>query len=149
MKYTMPALIAFTVAWPVAAQEQKAAASNPQDLISMEDSWAKAAVAGDAAALSRIVAPDWKGQNEKGKVMDRAALIKETTAGEEKLTSMVNHDLHVTFLGPDHAIVQGMDDETGVKAGKPVKETYSWTDIYEKRDGKWVAVASQNTPVKQ
>lgn len=149
MKYAIPALIALTIAWPVAAQDQKAAANNPQDLISMEDAWAKAAVARDAAELARIVAPDWKGQNEKGKVMDRAGLIKEATAGEEKLTSMVNHDLHVTFLGTDHAVVQGMDDETGVRAGKPVKETYSWTDIYEKRDGKWVAVASQNTPVKQ
>jgi hypothetical protein len=61
---------------------------------------------------------------------------------------MVNHDLHVRFLGSDHAIVQGMDNETGVRKGKAVKETYSWTDIYEKRDGKWVAVASQNTPIK-
>ena len=148
MKYAIPALVALTLAWPVAAAPSKPAANNPQDLINMEDAWAKAAVARDAAALARIVAPDWKGQNQKGKMYDRAAMIKETTAGEEKLTSMVNHDLHVTFLGPDHAIVQGMDNETGIRAGKPVKETYSWTDVYEKRGGKWVAVASQNTPVK-
>ena len=147
MKLIIPALAALSLAAPVAAQH-KEAANNPQELISMEDAWAKAAVAREANALSRIVAPDWKGQNEKGKIYDRAAMIKETTAGEEKLTSMVNHDLHVRFLDNDHAIVQGMDTETGIKKGKSVKEVYSWTDVYEKRGGKWVAVASQNTPVK-
>lgn len=148
MKLAIPALVALSLAWPVAAQHKAPASNNPQELISMEDAWAKAAVSRDAAALARIIAPDWKGQNEHGKIMDRAAMIKEATAGDEKLQSMVNHDLHVRFLGNDHAIVQGMDNETGIRKGKPVKEVYSWTDIYEKRGGKWVAVASQNTPVK-
>ena len=147
MKVAISAMIAVALA-SVASAAPKVAASNPQDLVNMETAWAKAAVARDAAALSRIVAPDWHGQNERGKMMDRAAMLHQATAGEEKLTSMVNHDLHVRFLGPDHAIVQGMDNESGVKKGKRVNEVYSWTDIYEKRDGHWVAVASQNTPVK-
>ena len=146
MKTAIPVMLAVVLA--SAASAQPKVANNPQDLINMEAAWAKAAVARDAAALSRIVAPDWKGQNQRGKMYDRAAMIHETTAGEEKLTSMVNHDLHVRFIGNDHAIVQGMDNESGVRKGKTVKEVYSWTDIYEKRDGHWVAIASQNTPIK-
>jgi uncharacterized protein (TIGR02246 family) len=143
MKLAIPAMIAV-----VLASAASAAGNNPQDLVNMEAAWAKAAVARDSAALARIVAPDWKGQNEHGKIYDRAAMIHQTTAGEEKLTSMVNHDVHVRFIGNDHAIVQGMDNESGVKKGKTVNEVYSWTDIYEKRGGQWVAIASQNTPVK-
>lgn len=143
MKLAIPAMIAV-----VLASTASAAGNNPQDLVNMEAAWAKAAVARDSAALTRIVAPDWKGQNEHGKIYDRAAMIHQTTAGEEKLTSMVNHDVHVRFIGNDHAIVQGMDNESGVKKGKTVNEVYSWTDIYEKRGGQWVAIASQNTPVK-
>ena len=143
MKLAIPAMIAV-----VLASAASAAGNNPQDLVNMEAAWAKAAVARDSAALTRIVAPDWKGQNEHGKIYDRAAMIHQTTAGEEKLTSMVNHDVHVRFIGNDHAIVQGMDNEFGVKKGKTVNEVYSWTDIYEKRGGQWVAIASQNTPVK-
>jgi hypothetical protein len=143
MKLAIPAMIAV-----VLASAASAAGNNPQDLVNMEAAWAKAAVARDSAALTRIVAPDWKGQNEHGKIYDRAAMIHQTTAGEEKLTSMVNHDVHVRFIGNDHAIVQGMDNESGVKKGKTVNEVYSWTDIYEKRGGQWVAIASQNTPVK-
>lgn len=146
MKTAIPAILAVVLAAAVPAQAQ--AANNPQELIDMEAAWAKAAVARDAGALNRIVAADWHGQNQKGKIYDRATMVRETTTGAERLTSMVNHDLHVRFLGPDHAIVQGMDDESGVLKGKKVNEVYSWTDVYERRDGKWVAIASQNTKVK-
>jgi len=146
MKTAIPAIIA--VALVSATSAQAKSTNNPQDLVNLESAWAKAAVARDAAALSRIVASDWKGQNERGKMYDRATMIHQTTAGEERLTSMLNHDVHVRFIGDDHAVVQGMDNESGVKKGKTVNEVYSWTDIYEKRGGQWVAIASQNTPVK-
>ena len=52
-------------------------------------------------------------------------------------------------LGVD---VATLETSRGRKATAAVrlrlKEVYSWTDIYERRGGKWVAVASQNTPVK-
>jgi hypothetical protein len=146
MKTAIPAILAVVLASAVSAPAH--AANNPQELIDMEAAWAKAAVARDAAALNRIVAADWHGQNDKGKLYDRAAMVHETVAGHEKLTSMTNHDLHVRFLDNDHAVVQGMDNESGTKAGKKVNEVYSWTDVYEKRGGKWMAIASQNTKVK-
>ena len=100
MKTAIPTILALVLASGASAQP-KPAANNPQELIDMEAAWAKAAVARDFAALSRIVAPDWHGQNHRGKLYDRAAMIQETVAGHEKLTSMANHDLHVRFLGPD------------------------------------------------
>jgi uncharacterized protein (TIGR02246 family) len=150
MKTAIPVILAVVVASasPAAAAQPKAAANNPQDLVNLETSWSKAIVARDAAAISRIVAPDWTGQNEHGKLGNRAAMIHQTTAGPEKLTAMVNHDVHVRFIGADYAIVQGMDNESGVTKGKKVNQAYSWTDIFAKRDGHWVAIASQNTPVK-
>jgi hypothetical protein len=75
-------------------------------------------------------------------------MIKETVSGPEKLTSEVNHDLHVRFLGNDFAAVHGMDNESGMMAGKKVNEVYSWLDLYEKRGGHWVAIASQSAKVK-
>jgi len=32
--------------------------------------------------------------------------------------------------------------------GKKISEVYSWLDVYQKRNGHWVAVASQNAKVK-
>ena len=148
MKTAIPAMLALVLASGVSAPALAAAANNPQDLINIEADWAKAAVARDAAALNRIVAADWHGQNHHGKYYDRATMIHEVVAGHEKLTSEVNHDLHVRFLGADYAVVHGMDNETGVEAGKKINEVYSWLDVYEKRGGRWVAIASQSAKVK-
>ena len=148
MKTAIPVILGLVLASVGSAPAMAAGANNPQDLINIEAAWAKAAVARDGAALSRIVAADWHGQNHRGKYYDRATMIKQTTSGPEKLTSEVNHDLHVRFLGNDFAAVHGMDDESGVEAGKKVSEVYSWLDIYEKRGGHWVAIASQAAKVK-
>ena len=147
MKTAIPAILALVLV--SGASAPALAANDPKEIVAMEAAWAKAEVTRDGAALSRILAPDWHGRNEKGVYYDRTAMIHDNTVGSrEKLTSMTNHDLHVRFLGPDHAIVQGMDDESGVKNGKKINEVYSWLDVYEKRGGHWVAIASQNTKVK-
>ena len=146
MKLAIAAIVAVALASGASAQHK--AANNPQDLINIENAWAKAAVAKDAATLNRIVAADWHGQNHHGKYYDRATMIKEVVSGNEKLTSEVNHDLHVRFLGNDYAAVHGMDNESGIEAGKKISEVYSWLDIYEKRGGHWVAIASQSAKVK-
>src|SRR6476469_1996513 len=61
MKTAIPAMLALVLASGASAQAK--AANNPQELINIENAWAKAAVARDAATLNRIVAPDWHGQN--------------------------------------------------------------------------------------
>src|SRR6185437_14497303 len=66
MKTAIPVIFALAFASGAAAEAK--AANNPQELIDMEAAWAKAAVARDATALNRIVAADWQGQNQKGKI---------------------------------------------------------------------------------
>jgi len=146
MKTALPVMLALVLASGASAQAK--AANNPQELVNIENDWAKAAVARDSATLNRIVAADWHGQNHLGKYTDRATMIHMTVAGKERMTSEVNHDLHVRFLGSDYAVVHGMDNESGVTAGKKVNQVYSWLDVFEKRGGHWVAIASQSTEVK-
>lgn len=167
MKLAIPALVALSLAWPAsaqmtsttaeppemqpmpaaAAQPAPMAASGEQELIALEDTWMKALQAGDAATLNRIIAPDWHAQNQSGTWYDRAAMVKSFTDGTDKITKATNHDVHVRFIGADLAIVQGRDSEVSTHKGKPSSGEYSWTDIFQKRDGQWVAIASQNTPV--
>lgn len=167
MKLAIPALVALSLAWPAsaqmtsttapppqamqpmppAAQPAPMAASGEQELIALEDTWMKALQAGDAATLNRIIAPDWHAQNQSGTWYDRAAMVKSFTDGTDKITKATNHDVHVRFIGADLAIVQGRDSEVSTHKGKPSSGEYSWTDVFQKRDGQWVAIASQNTPV--
>ena len=144
MKRALSALLAFSFAAAVAAP---AIAAGPGDeLVGMEAAWSKAMVAKDWAALKRIVAPDWHGQNQGGKRVDRAAMLADFTNGTDRIRSMTNHDVTVRIVG-DIAIVQGMDNEVSTHKGKSSSGTYGWTDIFQKRAGHWVAIASQNTPV--
>jgi ketosteroid isomerase-like protein len=146
MKKLASAFIALSFAAAVAAP---AFAAGPGDeLVGMEASWSKALVGKDWAAIRRIVAPDWHGQNQGGKRQDRASMLAELTSGTDRITSMTNHDVTVRLVG-DLAIVQGMDNEVSTHKGKSSSGTYGWTDIFQKRGGHWVAIASQNTPISK
>lgn len=129
-------------------QMTMAAPQASDELIAIEGRWASAMVGKDWAALETIVAPDWTGQNPGGKLTDRATLMAEFRSGRNLITAMKNHDLHVRVVG-DIGIVQGMDDETSSFDGKDTSGSWSWTDIYQRRAGKWVAIASQVTPVSK
>jgi ketosteroid isomerase-like protein len=48
----------------------------------------------------------------------------------------------------DTAVVTGTDDETTTADGKKSTGHYVWTDVFVKRNGKWLAVASQTAQVK-
>lgn len=150
MKLAIPALVAViltSAAWSQSAPAP--AAGNEQELIALEDAWVKALTTVDSAALNKIVAADWHGQNQSGAWYDRAAMEKSFADGTDKITKATNHDVHVRFVGADLAIVQGRDTEVSTHKGKSSSGDYSWTDVFQKRDGQWVAIASQNTPVTE
>jgi ketosteroid isomerase-like protein len=125
------------------------AADDPKaELIKLEADWSKASVAKDAATISKIIAPDWVGQGQDGKPSTRETVLADMKSGKDVATSMTNHDVHVRIIG-DIAIVQGADDEKSTHEGKDSSGTYTWTDVFQKRSGHWVAIASQSTPVKK
>ncbi|HZZ33798.1 MAG TPA: nuclear transport factor 2 family protein [Phenylobacterium sp.] len=123
-----------------------AAPDSKDELVKLEATWSKASVAKDAAEVGKIVASDWTGQNAGGKLMTRDKMLADMKSGVDAATSMTNHDVHVRFIG-DIAIVQGADDEKSTHMGKDTSGTYTWTDVFQKRGGHWVAIASQSTPV--
>lgn len=125
------------------------AASTPeQDLVAMEARWAKAMVDQDLAAIDKIVAPDWTGQDSRGKLMTKSEMMTEYKTGKFEISAMANHDVHPRVMG-DMAVVQGADTETSSDGGKDTSGVYTWTDVYQRRGGQWVVVASQVTPVKK
>ena len=124
----------------------QAATPAEQELINIEAQWSKAGVDHDLAAVDRIVAADWTGQDKSGKVSHKADIIADMKSGKAKSTSMTNRDVRVRIMG-DVAVVQGGDDEKSMYDGADTSGSYSWTDVFQKRAGKWVVVASQVTPV--
>jgi hypothetical protein len=130
----------------LAATNAYAAALTPDQkaLMDLETAWSKAEVGGDATFFSRVMGDDWIGQDDTGKPATKANMIADIK--KTKYTSIANHDVQVRIAG-DVAIVQGADMQKGTIDGHDASGEYTWMDIWVKRGGKWVAVATQDTKV--
>jgi ketosteroid isomerase-like protein len=128
---------------PAAAKAPSAAAAVKQ----AEHDWSDAAKAGDTDKLNQIIADDWSGVGPDGAKLTKSAFIDSYKSGKSKLESFDFGPMDVKVLG-NVAVVQGSDTEKSVTDGKDSSGKYSWTDVFAKRDGKWVAVRSHLTKVK-
>jgi ketosteroid isomerase-like protein len=139
--------LVFSIAVAVHAQLPKgdSDATTSQTLQAMEKAWLNAEKNHDTATFETIVADDWIAINPDGKRQtkaDRAAEIKVSHT-----TSAAMGGMKVRVFG-DTAVVTGSDDETTMEDGKKFSSHYVWTDVFVKRNGKWLAVASQTAQIK-
>lgn len=129
-----------------AAGTAMAAEDVAKTLTELEAKWSAASLTHDAKAVDAIVASDWVGRGWRGDQSDKAKMLKDVADKSSKVSAIKNHDVVVRVFG-DIAVVQGYDDETSSAKGKNTSGTYSWTDVFQKRDGQWLAIASQTTKV--
>lgn len=139
------ALIGFGVArsQTPAAKGSGAAA----ELKQMEHDWADAEKANDTDKLSQIIADDFKAIGPDGAKVTKAEFIDGYKSGKSKTESFEFGPMDVKVIG-SVGIVQGSDTEKSSSQGKDSSGKYVWTDIYAKRDGKWMVVRSQLAQVK-
>lgn len=139
--------LVLSAAVPVQAKQPKADsdAAISQTLQSIERAWLNAEKNHDVAAFEKIVADDWIAITPDGNNQtkaERAAEIKSSN-----IVSVTMGDMKVRVFG-DTAVVTGSDDEIIMKDGKKSSGHYVWTDVFVKRNGKWLAVASQTAQIK-
>lgn len=115
-------------------------------LMEIEREWGKALLAGDTMAMDRFVAPEWTLTNPMGYVETKAEADAALRSGDLDFESMTPQDLKVKVYG-DTAIVTGQSYDKAKYKGKDVSGTYRFTDVFVKRDGKWMAISTHVTPV--
>ena len=128
------------------AQATKAP-SAAQSVKQLEHDWLAAEKAGDTDKLGQILADDWVAIGPDGKTLTKQALLADVKSGQLKMESFEIWPMEVKALG-NVAVVQGGDTEKSTSEGKDTSGKYVWMDVFAKRDGKWVAVRSQNAMVK-
>ena len=138
--------VVLSVAVPIQARQPKTEsdAEISQTLQSMEQAWLDAEKNQDAAAFEKIVAGDWIAITPEGKSQTKAERAAEIKAGH--IDSATLGDMKVRVFG-DTAVVTGTDDEVSSEDSKKSSNHYVWTDVFVKRNGKWLAVASQTAQI--
>ena len=121
--------------------------ADEQAVLQIERDWLAAMVKPDVVALDRILAKEWA-ENADGEVMTRAQAMTALKSGAFKLESANLHDLSVHVFG-DVAMATMAVDIKGSFMGKPMPPSQRSTDFFVKRDGRWQAVSTQNTTIKQ
>ena len=125
----------------IRAADKAADGSVGKAIRQLEDDWAAALVKADKAVVDRIVAPEWVLTTPDGQMQTKAQADAELASGAMKFASFHLDDLQVKVYG-DTAIAFGLETEKSTFNGKDVSGQYRFTDVFVKRGGRWMAVAT-------
>lgn len=122
--------------------------ATPEDSVrAAEATRAQALLHADTVALSRLVAAEFVEVSRLGTLRSRADNIRDIASGDLRLTSIKYDSLTVQIYG-SVAVLRGIADNTGAFHGFPFAGRIRYTRIFVRRDGRWQAVAMQQTPMQ-
>jgi hypothetical protein len=104
-------------------------------------------VRADTAALSRIVADEFVEISRFGQLRTKADNIRDIASGDLKLQSVKYDSLVVRIYG-DVAVLRGIADNAGTFRGFPFTGKVRYLRLFIRRDGRWQAVAMEQTPLQ-
>lgn len=131
---------ALAMASPVAAQPSDEAA-----LRRLNDVWLGAYAAKDGDALEKLLGDDFVFvRASSGERLGKAKIVSDVRAGTFNIERCNWRDVVVTVFQRS-ALVTGINRCT-TKGGDARSNRYF--DVYEKRDGRWYAVAAQNVAIE-
>lgn len=131
------------------AAGQASKTSSVEDQIKkQEQNWAQATVKEGAAAVDQYEADDIIDTDPSGRVTDKNQDKTDLSSGDLKFQSIELSELKVHVYG-DTAVAAGTSTVKGTYKGQDISGKYRFTDVWVKRNGKWQAVASQSTKLKQ
>ncbi len=133
-------VVSMTVGMTAAAQVTDAGA----ELRALEHRLAEAWVDGDRAWIEGLIADDWSVIDILGNRRTKVDVIGEMFAnGDPPIAAMAFDEISVRLFG-DLAVVTGRNVATGTDG---TTFRLRFTDVFERRDGRWQVVASQGTPI--
>jgi ketosteroid isomerase-like protein len=115
-----------------------------EELLKLEDEFARAVVTNDADALNRLLADDWIIVEPDGGMIDKARFLGVIRSGALSHESMESIDLRVRVYG-NTAVVTGLTTSKGKFMGQDFTSCERATDIFVKQADRWQCVFTQLT----
>ena len=126
------------------AAEKKDKLAPEDEVKATEMARGEALVKADTAALSRMVAAEFYEVSRLGQLRFKADNIRDISTGMLKLKTVKYDSLVVRVYGAV-AVLRGIADNQGEAGGMPFAGKIRYTRVFVKRDGRWQAVAMQQT----
>ena len=140
-------IVVCMTALPVGAQDDSESAVRSR-IIALEKAWNQAYKAGDVRALDSILDNEIVLINDDGSVQSKAEFLGSVKAtrnnSQEQQVSPESMSVHV--FG-NTAIATGVFRAKGVEGGKSYVRRERFVDTWIYKNGQWVCVASNATPV--
>jgi len=112
--------------------------SDLETLTALNLDYIKSVQNSDVKRFGEILADDFLNTNPDSSLVDRASFLKQI-APKAKISNLACHDVDIRVMG-DFAIIHARTSYT-LPDGRESGGRY--TDIWAKRDGKWLCVAAQ------
>jgi FKBP-type peptidyl-prolyl cis-trans isomerase len=125
----------------------QAVSASDQTLKDLEHQWMEAFKNRDEQTLNRILANDFIFTDDGGKVYDKSQYIDAATRSI-KVESYTFDDI-TTRVSGDTAIVAGRCTGKRSIDGKNASGTFRFTKTFVRRQGRWQALASQDTRISR
>ena len=129
-----------------ASAQAAAADSAEQAVTAAEKQWLKSQQTNNVELLAPLLADKVVETTEEGKVYTGKEAVV-AAARSDNWSSADYTDLKVTVFGHT-AIATGTFTGKGTSAGKPVDARVRFTDTWVMSDGKWLCVATHDSPLK-
>jgi hypothetical protein len=129
------------------AQEPARATAAEDSVRAAEAARGQALLHADTAALSRLVADEFVEISRLGQLRTKADNMRDIASGDLKLLS-VKYDSLAVRIYSEVALLRGIADNSGTFRGFPFSGKIRYLRIFVRRDGRWQAVAMQQTPLQ-
>jgi ketosteroid isomerase-like protein len=115
-----------------------------EELLKLENDFARAVTNNDADAIDGFLADDWMIVDPDGGLIDKARFLGVIKSGVLSHESMESEDLRVRLYG-NTAVVTGLTTTKGKFMGQDFTSSERATDIFVKQNERWQCVFTQLT----
>jgi ketosteroid isomerase-like protein len=115
-----------------------------EELLKLENEFARAVASNDADALDRLLVDDWINVEPDGGMIDKARFLGVIRSGALSHESMESTDLRARLYGYT-AVVTGLTTSKGKFMGQDFTSCERATDIFVKQADRWQCVFTQLT----
>jgi ketosteroid isomerase-like protein len=120
--------------------------SDQEALISLERRWNEAVYRKDLVFIESILADEFVGTYDDGSRGDKARELALVAELNQQVLSAVPDEFSVRVFG-DTAIVWFTLRLVGIKQGQRAELTLRYSDVWVRRDGRWLCVSAHSTRV--